>query len=393
MRQWLAGVETGAVLALLAGCGGALPSAPDESDPPAPVAPVWAAALTIPGDPLNYAAPALPAHLTAAPIGAQRNTPPDNPVTDWGATLGRVLFYDRLLSVNQAIACASCHVQSRGFSDPAVLSRGFMGGLTGRHSMGLVNAAFYPNGRFFWDERAATLEDQVLQPIQDPVEMGLTLPELVNRVAAVTWYPALFERAFGTPEVTADRIGRALAQFVRSMVSYQTRFDAGRAQVGPQPNLGQVVFPNYTPEEQLGKALFFDPQRGNCAACHGTETFTAPAPRNNGLDLVSADPGVAATTGNPALHGHFKVPSLRSVALRAPFMHDGRFATLAAVIDHYSTGVQDAATLSPQLRGPGGAVRRPNFTPQERGALVAFLETLTDPVLAADVRWSDPFRR
>lgn len=381
------------MLALLgAGGCGTDPVGPEAPTPPSGDPLLWADALTLPASPLNYANPALPAYLSAGPIAAQRNTPPGNPVTDWGASLGRVLFYDTRLSANTTIACASCHVQARGFSDPEVLSRGFRGGVTGRHSMGLLNAAYYPNGRFFWDERAATLEAQVLQPIQDTVEMGMSLDLLVARLAAVSWYPTLFERAFGTPAVTSDRIARALAQFVRSMVSYQTKFDAGRATLPPQANLAQAVFPNFTPQEQLGKALFFDPARGNCAACHGTETFTAPGARNNGLDLVSADPGTAAVTGNPADHGHFKVPSLRGVAERAPYMHDGRFATLEAVIDHYSTGVQDAPTLSPPLRGPGGAVRRANFTPQERAALVAFLGTLSDPVLATDPRWASPFR-
>lgn len=380
------------IAALLGGAGcAAEPVGPGAVLPPPADLPAWSADLTLPASPLNYASPALPSYLLSGPVPAQRNTPPGNPVTDWGASLGRVLFYDTRLSANRAVACASCHVQARGFSDPEVLSLGFQGGRTGRHSMGLLNAAYYPNGRFFWDERAATLEAQVLQPIQDTVEMGMSLDLLVSRLEAVSWYPALFERAFGSPVVTAEGISRALAQFVRSMVSYQTRFDAGRGTLPPQANLSETPFPNYTPQEQQGKSLFFGP-RGNCAACHGTETFTAPGPRNNGLDLVPSDPGVAGVTGNPALAGHFKVPSLRGVAERSPYMHDGRFATLEAVIDHYSTGVQASATLSPQLRTPNGDPRRPNFTAQERAALVAFLGTLSDPVLAADPRWASPFR-
>lgn len=371
---------------LLAGCGSS-PTAP-AADP----GPVWAAALTLPAEPLNYAGRALPAYLLAPGVQAQLNTPPGNPVTDWGASLGRVLFYDTRLSANQTRSCASCHRQDHGFADPDRLSAGFAGGTTGRHSMGLVNAAYYPSGRFFWDERAASLEAQVLAPIQDPVELGMALPDLEQRLAAVEWYPALFERAFGTPVVTSDRISRALAQFVRSLVSFETRFDAGRAATPGPINLGQAVFPNFTAQEQLGKALFFDPGRGNCAACHGTDTFTAPAPSNNGLDAIPVDGGLAAVTGNPADAGKFKVPSLRSVALRPPFMHDGRFATLEQVIGHYSTGVRDSPTLAPQLRGPGGAPRRPNLTAEERAALVAFLGTLTDPVLATDPRWSNPFR-
>jgi len=386
-RHYCAVLALGA--ALLGGCS-ADATSPDPS-PPDPQ-PAWAAFLTVPAEPLNYARPTLPAYLLTPAIQGQVNTPATNPVTDWGATLGRVLFYDTRLSANQTRACASCHRQELGFSDPAQLSAGFAGGTTGRHSMGLVNAAYYPNGRFFWDERASTLEDQVLMPIQDPVELGMTLPVLVDRLAAVEYYPALFERAFGTPAVTSERISRALAQFVRSMVSYQTRFDAGRAMVPGPVNLGQAVFPNFTAQEQLGKALFFDPGRGNCAACHGTETFTAPRPSNNGLDAVATDDGVAQITGNPMDVGRFKVPSLRSVALTAPYMHDGRFANLDQVIGHYSNGVRESPTLAPELRGPGGAPRRPNFSPDERAALRAFLETLTDPVLASDARWSNPFR-
>lgn len=365
-------------------------TAPDPT--PAALDPVWVSFLTLPAEPLNYARPVLPAYLLTPGIVGQVNTPPTNPVTDWGATLGRVLFYDTRLSANQTLSCASCHRQDLAFSDPARLSAGFAGGTTGRHSMGLVNAAYYPNGRFFWDERAASLEDQVLMPIQDPVELGMSLPALVDRLTAVGYYPVLFARAFGTADVSSERISRALAQFVRSMVSYQTRFDAGRATFQGPVNLGQAVFANYTPQEQQGKALFFDPARGNCAACHGTETFTAPRPSNNGLDAFPSDSGIARATGNPADLGKFKVPSLRSVALRPPFMHDGRFATLDQVIDHYSNGVRESPTLAPELRGPGGAPRRPNFTAGERAALRAFLETLTDPVLASDVRWSNPFR-
>lgn len=380
----------GLVGAVVVGCGDG-PAAPAETVPS--VTSAWAGVLTLPEIPLNYANPVLPAYLLTPAIRGQGNAPADNPVTDWGATLGRVLFYDTRLSANSTRSCASCHQQAHGFSDPARFSAGFNGGTTPRHSMGLANAAYYPNGRFFWDERAASLESQVLLPIQDPVEMGLSLPELVARLSAVTYYPVLFERAFGSQVITSDRAARALAQFVRSMVSYQSRFDAGRATFPGAVNLGQALFPNFTAQEQQGMALFFDPGRGNCAACHGTETFTAPRASNNGLDLVPTDPGLAATTGNPADAGKFKVPSLRNVAIRAPFMHDGRHATLEQVLGHYSNGVRATANLAPELRRPDGTPRQANFSPQERDALRAFLGTLTDPVLSSDARWSNPFRQ
>src|SRR6185295_14903648 len=169
----------------------------------------------------------------------QDNTPQNNPVTDAGATLGRVLFYDKRLSTNGTVSCSSCHQPQHGFSDPRKFSVGFNGGLTGRNSMGLNNARYYARGHFFWDERAATLEDQVLQPIQNSVEMGMTLPALVTRLSAEPFYTNLFANAFGTPVVDTNRISRALAQFVRSMVSTRSKYDAGVP----------VGFTNFTAQE------------------------------------------------------------------------------------------------------------------------------------------------
>jgi len=325
------------------------------------------------------------------------NTPNDNPITNEGATLGRVLFYDKNLSANGTIACASCHKQANGFGDDEVLSVGFEGGLTGRHSMGLVNSRFYSSGKFFWDERAATLEEQVLMPMQDPVEMGMTLPEVVAAVEAQSYAAPLFTDAFGDDAVTTDRIAKALAQFVRSIVSFNSKYDVGRNQVqSPLEN-----FPNFTEQENLGKQLFFTPQGApSCGNCHGSEAFVAPLPgpiptsngTNNGLDAnTSDDEGIGAITGNNAQNGKFKVPSLRNVALRAPYMHDGRFASLEAVIDHYSNGIENHPNLEPFLRDPQQNPVRYNFSNEEKAALVAFLNTLTDDVLANDPKFSDPF--
>lgn len=348
--------------------------------------------LDLPGVPFNYADIQLPNHLQLPNVQDTDNTPAGNPITDAGATLGRVLFYDTRLSANQAVACASCHKQEIAFTDDVPLSLGFEGGLTGRNSMSLAMARYYQNGRFFWDERAATLEEQTLMPIQDHTEMGLTLEELESRLANTEYYPLLFEEAFGSPEITSGKVALALAQFVRSMVSYQSRYDMARQTAPPGPP-GAAPWPAFTAEENLGKALFFDANRGNCAACHGTEAFIAPGPRNNGLDLVSQDEGLGGVTGNPQQIGLFKTPSLRNVALTAPFMHDGRFEGLEEVIQHYSNGIQPHPNLSPQLRigGPAGPPRRPNFSPAERQALVAFLETLTDEAFLTDERWANPF--
>lgn len=194
------------------------------------------------------------------------NTPIDNPITDAGATLGRVLFYDKKLSANGTISCASCHQAEHGFSDPNVLSEGFEGGHTRRHSMGIVNARFYQTGKFFWDERAGTLEDQVLMPFQDEVEMGLTLSELVQIVTDQVYYPTLFQDTFGDETITSDRISKALAQFVRSLVSTTSKYDEGRSLV----NSPLVDFPNFTQEENLGKQLFNSQNliAPSCNACH-----------------------------------------------------------------------------------------------------------------------------
>lgn len=349
----------------------------------------------LPDEPYNYANPALPNYFNAPPIQGQINTPDNNSVTDWGATLGRVLFYDKNMSANNTVSCASCHQQEFGFSDPLEFSLGFDGGFTGRNSMGLAQAAYYPNGRFFWDERAETLEDQVLMPIQDHIEMGMDLDILVAKLNTLDYYPELFDRAFGNEEINSQLISRALAQFVRSMVSFNSKFDEGMASLQAGQNIGNTPFNNFSGLENMGKALFFSPQT-NCATCHGTTNFTAPGARNNGLDLVFEDNGLGVVTGNPQDNGLFKVNSLRNVAVTAPFMHDGRFATLMDVIEHYNSGVQPHPNLSPTLRvgppqGPNVTPRQLNLTEMQKEALVAFLETLTDEVMAEDEKFSDPF--
>jgi cytochrome c peroxidase len=350
-----------------------------------------AAVLNLPSTPFNYSNPSLPAYLNSPVIVGQINNN-GNPVTDNGATLGRVLFYDKNLSLNNSISCASCHKQANGFSDPVAKSTGFNGGSTGRNSMGLVNAKYYPTGRYFWDQRASSLEQQTLMPIQDLVEMGMTLTQLETRVASLSYYPTLFQKAFGDPTVTSNRISLALSQFVRSIVSYQSKYDVGRsafpAVPAPAPN---AVFPNFTAQENRGKEIYLSPQ-GGCAACHGTETFTAPNEKNNGLDMVTVDRGFGAVTGNTAMDATFKSTSLKNVELTAPYMHDGRFNTLEEVVEHYSTGVKNHPNLSPQLKLPNGQPRLLNLNQQDKAALVAFLKTLTDPTIATDVKFSNPFK-
>jgi len=346
-------------------------------------------ALLLPTPSFNYAAPILPPPFLAPPILAQDNTPSTNVVTDPAATIGRVLFYDKRLSTNQTISCSSCHQRDHGFADPRAFSTGFNGGLTARNAMGLTNARWCQRRHFFWDERANTLEDQVLMPIQNSVEMGMTLDSLVSRLSAEPFYATLFSDAFGTPDVTADRISRALAQFVRSIISTRSKYDAGIP----------LGFSNFTPQENLGRQIFLG-QVGvaTCAACHGTVNFVpGPAINNNGLEFPYVDKGLGGITGLAQDDGKFKVPSLRNIELTGPYMHDGRFATLEEVVEFYNSGVVDNPNLSPPLRVPTGPGRPPgpplrlNLTTAQKAALVAFLKTLTDTTVTTDPKFSDPF--
>ncbi len=371
-------------------CAGDATTSPVDADTPA-VTPNTGGDLpvpTLPATTLLYADAnnPLPRHFLQAapnagsPIGAD-NTPASNLTTNAGATLGRVLFYDRRLSVNDRVSCSSCHQQQFAFSDTAKLSRGFTGGFTGRHSMGLTNARFYASARFFWDERAASLEAQVLQPIQDGTEMGMTLPSVITKLSATTYYPALFAAAFGSSEITSDRVALALSQFVRSLVSVNSKFDRAFG-VNGVPNFAAT----FTAQELAGQDLFNG--RAGCARCHGTNAHISDGVHNTGLDATITNVGA----GN----GRFKAPSLRNIAVRPPYMHDGRFQTLEQVIAFYDSGVQNNPGLDPRLRGgPGGngLPLRLNLSAAERASLVAFLGTLTDNTFLTDVRFSNPFGR
>lgn len=343
--------------------------------------------IDLPDQPYNYANPALPAFFNNRINTEQNNTPNSNPITDAGATLGRVLFYDKNLSANNTISCASCHLQEAAFSENIALSIGFDGGETGRNSMGLSNARFYENGHFFWDERAASLEEQVLMPIQDAVEMGLTLGELVTKLSEQPYYPVLFEDVYGDDEITSQRISLALSQFVRSIVSYQSKYDQGRAQV----NDSEDDFPNFTTIENQGKRLFFS-GRTDCSNCHTSDLFVGDEARNNGLDAVLTDLGLGATTGRSQDNGKFKTGSLRNIELTGPYMHDGRFETLREVVEHYNNGIQRSPNLDNRLTTRGGNPVRMNLSNQDIDALVAFMRTLTDQELLTDTKYSDPFK-
>ena len=369
----------------------------------------------LPSTPYRYAVE-LPPHFAVIDgpdsIAAADNTPARNPVTDAGAALGRVLFYDTRLSANRRVSCGSCHRQEHGFSDPRRLSIGFDGQPTRRRTMGLANARYYARGRFFWDERAETLEAQVLAPIEDPIEMGSSLDAVEARLAATSFYPLLFARAFGSPDVTRDRIARALAQFVRALVSHRAPYDDARAAgpAGSPPFLSRL-----TAAARHGYQLFSTPpgngRRGaGCATCHAGDAQISLAPRNIGLDELDGNVDGSfealdrAGGGDPAAgdagagDGRFKAPSLRNLAVRPPYMHDGRFRSLREVIEHYDARVAphpflDMALLDRRLVVTGGPVRplRLDLTETEIAALIAFLETLTDPAFLTDPRFSDPF--
>jgi cytochrome c peroxidase len=330
-----------------------------------------------PADYVGYAVTNIPNYwkTPGTPIAQANNTPANNLITNAGATLGRVLFYDERLSHDNGTSCASCHKQENDFSDPNQFSEGFDGELTGRHSMGLSNNAYYRRGRYFWDERAATLEAQVLAPIENSVEMGSTLSQVRSELAATSFYPQLFQQAFGSTEITDDKISKALSQFVRSMVSYNSKFDQAVAAGTPQaPNYAAV----FTQQEQLGATIFH--LGGQCSQCHSTNLQVADEAHNIGLDATSG-----ATDG--AGNGRFKVPSLRNVEARDGYMHNGRFDTLEEVVQFYSNGVQNNPFLDDALNPSQGNL----FTPTDRAALVAFLKTLTDNTFLTSSLFSDPF--
>ena len=366
--------------------------------------------LNLSATPYNYEAPDLPEHFTGGEMEGFDTMPDSNKTTDMGATLGRVLFYDKQLSLNNSIACASCHMQEHGFADTATFSRGHDGAMTHRNAMTLINARFHQGNKYGWDERANALEEMVLLPIEDGIEMNISLDSLVGKLAALEYYPVLFRNAFGSEEINKTRISKALAQYVRSIVSYETKFDKGLELLGTdETGEGIPQMPNYSTLEQQGQDIFFSntSHEANCLYCHGSPAMVVPEdlaanqvdydqPKNNGLELNYADNGVGEISGLAADDAKFRVPSLRNIALTAPYMHDGRFKTLEQVIDHYSDGVKQHDNLHFRLSlvddgPPGGTPTKLNFTEQEKTALIAFLNTLTDEQITIDQKFSDPF--
>jgi cytochrome c peroxidase len=335
----------------------------------------------------NYAFQTKPVYIIKDNTGA-------NPITDKIATLGRVLFYDKKLSANNSIACASCHQQQFAFGDTARLSTGVIGGLTDRHAMRLVNARFAAESKFFWDERAATLEFQTTQPIRNHTEMGYSglngdqdFNALISKLSQISYYNTLFSFAYGDQTITEDRIQKALAQFVRSIQSFDSKFDAGLSLAG---NLN-APFANFTALENQGKGLFLAPPNqggAGCQGCHRAPEFDIdPNTKNNGV--------VAAAGGGPIDISNTRAPSLRDIfngngGINSPLMHNGNFRTIEQVIDHYNKipFTPGNTNLDPRLAGPGGDLQ---LNQTQKNALAAFIKTLSGTNLYTDPKWSDPF--
>lgn len=349
-------------------------------------------------NPDNYANQTIPNYIT------KDNTPLNNQLTDKGAILGRVLFYDKKLSVNNTIACASCHKQQFAFSDTASASVG-VNGTTGRHAMRLINARFADEQRFFWDERAATLEEQSTQPIQDHAEMGYSgqngdpaFADLITKMNGVWYYPELFKWVYGDATITEQRMQQAIAQFVRSIQSFDAKYDVGRATA---PNDG-APFQNFTQQENQGKQLFLQAPQfdvngirtaggAGCAGCHRPPEFDInPNSRNNGV-IGSFGGGTDLT--------NTRSPSLRDVVDANGNSHHGGFMhnagqnglnTLLDVINHYDSIPQNNQNLDNRLR-PGGNLQRLRLTAQEKADMIAFIRTLTGSDVYTNPIWSDPF--
>ncbi len=299
--------------------------------------------------------------------------PNNNPLTIEGIALGKKLFYDPILSADGTQSCATCHKIANGFSDNTAFSLGVDGLAGDRNAMPLFNLAWNVSDKFFWDGRSLGLETQAEEPVTNPIEMHNTWQVAVESIMSSANYQELFNKAFplqtnADTNITKELVTKAIAQFERTLISANSKYDK---YIKNEVEL--------TADELEGKAIFND-ERGDCFHCHGTDDnnplFTDNSFRNNGLDNVFADLGLETVTGNPQDKGKFKVPSLRNLAFTAPYMHDGRFATLDDVINHYSENLVNSPTIDSQMLfiADGGT----QMTPTEKMQLKAFLLTLTD---------------
>lgn len=314
-------------------------------------------------------------------------------------TLGRVLFYDQALSVNNAVSCGSCHKQVFAFADNKRLSEGFENFVGTRNTPPIQNLSsfsiisFAPNGfggqALFWDGRESSLLDMVTQPVFNHVEMGVRNPsDLVKRVKEKSYYKDLFQKAYRDDDITINRISESLMAFVGNITSHRSQFD--------QSMMNGNVQATFNGAQRRGFDLFHG--KYNCNSCH---SLTSPSGYftqeengqlvNIGLDVNYADQGRGDISGEQADNGKFKIPNLRNVAITGPYMHDGRFTTLEQVLDHYSTGIQSHPNLDSRLKDQNGHAMVLNISPQEKQDMIAFLHTLTDNALVTDPKFSDPF--
>lgn len=343
-------------------------------------------APTLPDPPYAYRDEAFPLPH-AFRESSDDSTPLDDPVSDEIAMLGRVLFHDKRLSITNQVSCSSCHEQSRGFASSARFSSGALGVPQKRQAMPLANVRYNSQRGWFSDMRVHTLEELVLEPFRDPEELGGSVELAVSKLRATSFYPPLFESAFGTPEITDRRVARALAHFLRSIISYRSKYDLA---LNPMDNTEWNPAAVFDEREMRGFDLVFSGE-ARCAACHDLQLSHNIWQANNGLDVEPSDPGALDPSMSRGFVGVFRPASLRNIEVTGPYMHDGRFATLRDVINHYDHGIQDSQNLDGLLFSFTGGPMRLNLSEEDKDALEAFLKTMTDPEFLTDPRFSDPF--
>jgi len=364
-------------------------------------------ALELPAEPFSYNVSGLSDHIP---------------------TLGRVLFYDPRLSINNTVSCGSCHKQALAFSDNTAFSRGFENRITPRNSMPIQNIIsdvfkgesvlidssggtvvidtiftdegitylpgvvvppdfFVQPTKLFWDGRESDLQTMVTRPIMNHIEMGIhDMDVLALKLSTIPEYKHLFNNAFNDEQVSKEKIATALSSFLLSIRSNQSKFDKSvtfqNTSNQADPNVNRFLL---NAQEELGRRLFFD--KFNCNSCHESNGFA-----DIGLDANPKDAGFSAVTGNNNDAGMFKIPSLRNVELTGPYMHDGRFKTLEEVLEHYSHGIKNSPNLDARFKGVDGKTKQLNMSQAEIKAITAFLTTLTDYEMINDPKLANPFK-
>ncbi len=320
-------------------------------------------------------------------------------IHDHLATMGRVLFYDKRLSRNNTVSCATCHKQELAFSDDSRVSLGINDRAGSRNTLALGSTMGFESSygqsfnlpvggafaQFSWDDTVFDLTEQSSRAIESDVEMDMTLSDVVRKLSVDRAYGVLMKNAFGTSQISEHNLLFALKSFMISLSSVNSKFDEGMDAVANRPG---VPFPNFSDSENLGKRIF----NSDCASCHGnSHTFATISASNNGLEMSYEDSGKGEITKRSEDIGVFKVPFLRNIEVTAPYMHDGRFATLRDVVDHYSENIQPHLNLGFALRDVNDNPRRFNYSVEEKSALVDYLKTLTDHEFLEDNRFSNPF--